>query len=401
MKNLWYYIFFYLAVYLPIIGGSFRKYNVLLYLLLAIIIIFHYKNLSLNLFRQSRPIWMSIIYLIIYVMINVAVNNADPIILHATFSMTIIPFFMLVSLLTLFKAKGRQDFISDFIKVATTASVISIFLYSVPQLGKSVLFLLAGDDTNSIQRFYDEGRGYGIAGSLFYGYSITQAIAAFLCIRTNKLSGYFCALLMLLSIILNARIGLFVFIALLLINYAVLSPIRRTVKAVVSILLIIGVTICTGVYKEFQDNLDWTLESIYLVSDFMFGTNLGSGYGHFEALAGSFLIWPNNLAEWLFGSGVYLFYGVGSYSSDVGFILQLNWGGLLYVLLLLLPVWIVLKGFIKYKRWDFVIIVLTTLIICNWKGDIFTQSNFLFIITALFLLSGHKNENYISNYRGL
>ena len=400
MKSFLYFFYLYLVVYVPVISGSIRKFNILLYLFIALIIIFRHKKISYNIFRECRPIWFSIVYLTFYVVLNVLFNNADSIILTATFSMTIVPFFSVLALSTLFILQKRKDFIKDFIKVATMASVISVILYLIPQLGKSILFLMSGDDADSVQRFYDEGRGFGVAGSLFFGYSIIQAIAAFLCMKyNNKIKGYFYTLLILISIILNARIGLFVFIALLLVNYLALSSIKQTIKMIFAISIVICIVIWTGLYHEFQGSIDWTLEGVYMVSDFLLGTNYTNGYGHFSGLAGSFLIWPNNTMEWIFGRGIYLLQGYKGFSSDVGFILQLNWGGLIYLFFLLLPLLIIVKNSIKTKNWTFIIIVLTVLIICDWKGDLFTQSNFLFIIITLFLLTNRRNEINICNYR--
>lgn len=400
MKDFGYFIYLYLTIYVPVIAGSARRYFILLYLLIAIIIIFKNKNISTKIFNQCKVIGISVIYLVIYVAINVFMFHADSIILTATFSMTIVPFTSAIALSTLFILKKRTDFIKDFIKVAVIASIISIFLYLIPGLGKNILFLMAGDETNSVQRFYDSGRGFGIAGSLFFGYSIIQAIAAFLCIKYyNKIKGYFYTFLILISIILNARIGLFVFITLLLVNYLVLSSIKQTLKMLFTITVVISLVIWTGIYKEFQDSIDWTMEGFYMVSDFLFETNYTSGYGHFSGLAGSFLIWPNNIIEWIFGRGIYLFQGYKGYSSDVGFILHLNWGGLIYLFLLLMPLLILIKKCAQTKNWTIVIITLATLIICDWKGDLFTQSNFLFIIVTLFLLTNRRNEINICNYR--
>ena len=183
MKSFLYFFYLYLVVYVPVISGSIRKFNILLYLFIALIIIFRHKKISYNIFRECKPIWFSIVYLTFYVVLNVLFNNADSIILTATFSMTIVPFFSVLALSTLFILQKRKDFIKDFIKVATMASVISVILYLIPQLGKSILFLMSGDDADSVQRFYDEGRGFGVAGSLFFGFSIIQAIAAFLCMK--------------------------------------------------------------------------------------------------------------------------------------------------------------------------------------------------------------------------
>lgn len=392
MKNFWYFVYLYLTIYVPVIAGSARKICILLYLLAALIIIFRNQKISAKIFNQCKVIAFAIFCLVLYVVTNVFIFHADPMILTATFSMTIVPFASVIALTTLFIAKKRTDFISDFIKVAVIASTISIILYLIPPLGKSILFLLAGDEGDSIRRFYDAGRGYGFAGSLFFGYSIVQAIAAVFAIKRKSKYKYLFVIMMLISIILNARIGLFLFIILLAIHYFTNSSIRQTIKSFIAIIIFVAIIIETGVYKEFQESLDWTLEGFYMVSDFLFNTNYTNGFGHFNGLAGSFLIWPQNIQEWVMGKGIYLLYGDKGYSSDVGLILHLQWGGLIYLFLLLCPLLFLIKKGIQHKSWWYVTIILMTLLLGDWKGDLFTQSNFLFIAIILYLLKIKKYE---------
>ena len=160
----------------------------------------------------------------------------------------------------------------------------------------------------------------------------------------------------------------------------------------IAIIIFVAIIIETGVYKEFQESLDWTLEGFYMVSDFLFNTNYTNGFGHFNGLAGSFLIWPQNIQEWVMGKGIYLLYGDKGYSSDVGLILHLQWGGLIYLFLLLCPLLFLIKKGIQHKSWWYVTIILMTLLLGDWKGDLFTQSNFLFIAIILYLLKIKKYE---------
>lgn len=392
MKNFWYFLYLYLVIYVPVIAGSARKVCILLYLLAALIIIFCYKKISTKIFNQCKTISIAIFCLVLYVVTNVFLFHADPIILTATFSMTIVPFTSVIALSTLFVAKKRTDFIGDFIKVAVIASTISIIMYLIPSLGKNMLFILAGDEKNSFQRFYDAGRGFGFAGSLFFAYSIIQAIAAIFAVKRKSKYKYLFIIMMLVSIILNARIGLFLFVVLLIIHYLTTNSIKQTFKSFFAITILILIIIETGIYKEFQGSISWVLEGFYMVSDFLFNTEYTNGYGHFSGLAGSFLIWPQNIHEWIMGKGVYLLYGYNGYSSDIGLILHLQWGGLIYLFLLLWPVLYLIKKGIQYKSWWYVTIILATLFLGDWKGDLFTQSNFVFIIIMLYLLIIKKNE---------
>lgn len=370
-----------------------------IYFLVALYVLMKHKQDAKGAMCKLKFMTWYIALLFVYVVFNTFINGANSIILTATIGMVILPYISVLSFIALYEYKRRKNIASDVLTVSIVASIISLTLFFIPSLGRFFLFLQAGDELQEIMRFYEAGRGYGIAGSLFFGYSIIQAIVVFISIRYisgNRKYVYMVAIFA--SIILNARIGLFLLAALLIMNYCFFTSSSQIIKSLLGIGLVILFVVESGVYRYFENSIDWMMEGFYITSDFLFNTEFGPSGGHFSGLADSFVIWPRGVQEWLLGSGKYLLYGSSRGSSDIGFILQLNWGGLLYLFLLITPYLYMMKKSFQAKDYIFALMILFSIVIGNWKGDLFMQSNFLFIVTSLFYLIICKNETIVNNH---
>lgn len=399
MKNWGYYLYLYFYLFVPVIGGSYRKICYIIYFLVALCVLMKHRNESKRVIRDLKFITKSVVILFVYVVFNTFINGADSIILTATVGMVIVPYTSVLSFITLYKYKKRNDIASDMFIVSVVASVISLILYLIPSLGQFFLFLQAGDEQRNIMRFYEAGRGYGIAGSLFFGYTIIQAIIILIALRyVSGNTKYVYMVVIFASMILNARIGLFLLAALLVMNYCLFTSISQIVKSLLGVGFVVFLVMKFRLYSYFENNINWMMEGFYMTSDFFLNTNYGPSGGHFSGLAGSFLIWPRNVYEWLMGTGEYLLYGSNRGSSDVGLILQLNWGGLVYLFLLIVPYLYMMKNSFNAKNYIFILIVILSIAVSNWKGDLFMQSNFLFITTCIFYIKIYKNEEVINNH---
>lgn len=402
MKNLGYYIYLYFYLFVPVISGSYRKICYLLYFAIAIFVLLKHKQEAHKVMCYLEYITKSVMVLFAYVTINTFVNGADPIIFTADLSMIIVPYVSVLSFLALYEHKRRHNIASDLLTVSLTASIISLIMYISPSVGHFFRYLQAGDELQSVIRFYEDGRGYGIAGSLFFGYSIVQAIIVFISlIYIEGYKKYASMVIILASMLLNARIGLFLLVALLFVNYLFFTPITQIVKASFGIGIVVLSIIVSGIYKHFQHSIDWLMEGIYMTSDFLFDTEFGPSGGHFSGLADSFLIWPQGYMDWIFGSGEYILYGSSRGGSDIGLILQLNWGGLIFFVLLIVPYLYIIKKSLISKNYIFSLMVMISIAIGNWKGDLFMQSNFIFITICLFYILICKNEIIINNHSRL
>jgi hypothetical protein len=144
-----------------------------------------------------------------------------------------------------------------------------------------------------------------------------------------------------------------------------------------------------GIIEQYASIKNWVLSSFLDTSDLLSdSSNAGGNYG---VLADMFQI-PKNL---VFGSGKYI-YAKGLNSSDIGFILQLNYGGIIYVLLILLfMLKITIRSFLKlgFTHW-FPIVVTLTMFVVNIKGNFFAANpgfNTILLLYFAYLLLDHTD----------
>lgn len=326
----------------------------------------------------------SLYFLLLYVVIQ-TLFGSNIVVLKATLRALIVPLLNVYSLSCLFRRYERKDFIQDFITVSTIAAIVSLLLFFMPSIAERIRDLTgATEQLNNDAR----DRGYGIASSLFSGYPLIQSWGAFLSLMYGKSKNkYIQFFLIFLSITFNARTSLFVLAAMILIHYFIFSSMKQIFTMLICVALGIGIFVFSGLYNQFADIFDFVLEAFLITSDFMLGTSFTNGAGHFSGLADTFLIWPDNLKEWIVGNGSYMLTGSAKGASDIGFIIQLNYGGIIYLLLLAYPVLHIIKELYNKKMWEFFWYLSITIILLDWKGDMFLQTNFVFLILSLYLNS--------------
>ncbi|MDO5665379.1 MAG: hypothetical protein Q4G63_09005, partial [Bacteroidia bacterium] len=143
---------------------------------------------------------------------------------------------------------------------------------------------------------------------------------------------------------------------------------------------------------------DWALDFFRQVSDTFFGTNF-SQYGNtFDTLTGSFVVLPQDTLEWIFGSGKSLFNAFDN-NTDIGYLLQLNYGGLLFLFLIILFILITsvrLIKSLKYSHWFTIFLILSVLIL-NYKGFVFAGTpggRLLFFYYVYFIYNKRNNKTH-------
>ena len=395
--NLFYYIYFYLVLFYPVIE-AYSGLNVLLYMFVSFsIIITHQRK-----YKQDSKILkfanVSLVCLVFYVIIQTFFFDGNIVVLKATFRSLIVPLVNVYALSCLVASCKRENFIFDLITVSTIAAIISLFLYFIPSVAQIIRDISgATEQLNNDTR----NRGYGIASSLFSGYPLIQACCAYICIVLGKHTyKYIQFLLIILSITLNARTSLFVLASMVIVHYLMFSSLKQILTMFVYTTLGIIIFIILGLHESFIDMFDFVLEAYFMILDQFLGTSYTNGAGHFTGLMDTFLIWPDDIKEWIFGNGSYMLTGSKKGSSDVGFIIQLNYGGLIYLLLIAYPILFIIKKMYKLKKWEQFICLVITVFILNWKGDMFLQTNFVFLALSIYLNTNlfvcHEN-NYNNN----
>ena len=274
------------------------------------------------------------------------------------------------------------------------ASLLTLLMFLSPSFD-SFYRSFGIEDIERYDSFEQRYRLFGISENLAFTYAYVLGFFGgyTLLILKKNFTLIIPFFLFTLGVMLNARIG---FLA--IIFYVIyLFFIKRDTKSIVTICLFVSVILLfvnqyfEGVVDLLTFNKNWVMEFFYEISDLLFGTNyLAVGSGTIETLTTSFVIWPDNLFQWILGRGESLFLKQGM-NSDVGFILQLNYGGIIFVLQLM-----VLMTFLFYRLYKnlgiehwFFLFFFFSFFLLNSKGFIFAATpggRLLFLLYVYFIL---------------
>lgn len=222
-------------------------------------------------------------------------------------------------------------------------------------------------------------RAYGISENLTFTYSFVLGIFGgytLLVIRKNILL-VFPMLLFILGVFFNARIG-FIFITLFILIFHVKFKLKQIVKTYFYIIIALFFIVCLVQDQIAQvfENSTWALQFFYEISDSVFGTNyVDSDKNTINTLTQNFIIFPETIIETIFGTGESIYLRKEN-NSDVGYILQLYYGGLILIFLMFSLIYYMswrLKLSVGTRHWYFMIFIIS-IIILNFKGFIFAAT---------------------------
>lgn len=287
------------------------------------------------------------------------------------------------------KFKEKADIV--ILCVTILASIISVGLILRPDINEWVRFYfgLLQDERLSILIIY---RGFGIADDLLFTYPIALSIGGCLCIhyaRKNKI--YYCFLpFILIGIFFNARIGVVpIFLYIVYVSFF-----ERKLGKILQMCLGGIVVYCFFKYSGFLEGqertIDWLIAGSEEVTSLV---NDGETTGNFDALFGYMLVFPKTILGFIFGTGKDIF--LAEQNSDVGYILQLNYGGLIYVLFfvsIVVALFRKLKSRIKTDYQWFSFVLLGTFLICNIKGTFFSTISGIRMLMLLFFIYTMKQQ---------
>jgi hypothetical protein len=257
-------------------------------------------------------------------------------------------------------------------------ALFSVISYAVPSFNNFVsTFLHHAEFDHPIRMYFRGIRGFGFSAGIFYQYSVFIGVITVFCLDNiivgKKYYWLFILPVLLLTIIINARIGL-VPVLLYIFYIAVIRFKFKRFLFLILLTLILYVLIINMASTRVSMMLEWTtslFEEAYLY--FVKGETSDS---YFVRLFETFLVFPDTNFEWIFGKGIHIFVQ-GDQRSDLGYIIQLNYGGLIFLFLVLLffiNVYVKLKKAINkndtLKNYHFFpFIFLGTALISNYKGD--------------------------------
>lgn len=283
--------------------------------------------------------------------------------------------------------------------IAVLGSCISAIAFFVPEFSS---FLRINTMAVDSKMFDVEFRLFGFASGLLYTYPVILGICVGYCLYKSAFIYYLISLLLLFAISINARVGF----APVVIAIFVLLVCFRKYKIIP--LLIAFSCMAFFLYEflsvNYEDTAVWIADFWFQMLNLVGGSNNESST--FDALQ-RMIVLPNYGMEWFFGTGENIF-GVYGKSSDIGYVIQFYFGGILYCLLLYYFVYSIYQKYVNLRVDKFVTTILfLTIIIANYKGNIInTNEVFRFMMFYCFIsvpncLKYNNNEIRDRSYSNL
>ncbi|RHD57777.1 hypothetical protein DW789_03485 [Phocaeicola plebeius] len=291
------------------------------------------------------------------------------------FECLIAPYIILTILHKQFKDKNKVIYF--ILCIPIIASFISCFLIINPETNNFVReSLLVTSNLTEKLTF----RSFGISDSLIFSYAIAQGLGFCICLyysNTKKLLYFFLPFLF-ISIMFNARTGFVPIIIYFLYILFTKKGFKQIAKVTIITTIIFVLAYNNGLLDEYKQTLEWAFDFIIEITSFMTNESLNKT-GNTDILK-TMIVLPENTWDWILGSGKNLF--TAQNNSDIGYIIQLNYGGIYFITLIFcLVISLYLKLYVfQCKRW-FILLFIGTILICNIKGYfILTNPGFRFLM---------------------
>lgn len=377
MRRLIVSFFFIVALYILLLNPAFTFMGGRHMLLLLWPFVFLLRSekirTGINIHKGFIVSWL---YLLIYIVFRTLMGGIPQYLInHILFIFSILLSFIFVRIAFIYKI----DLIKSLLIMACIAGTISCTCLFVPAFN---------DFTKSIQVITNDYliensfRGFGIGEGLTFTYGVVLGSICALGICLIKNYGWFLFFIPIVSgaVLINARSGFIPIIIAFL--FLLISERRVKFYVSVSVLFVLLYFIWIICIERLipSETLEWAK---------LFFEEIGEGSegGTAEALM-SYDVWPDNTFEWIFGKGFSVFEPIRGRRSDVGYSIELCYGGIIYCSLLCLMVWKLIRP--AYKRMPktcfgtFVI----SLLLLNIKGEYISGNMaFTFLILIMFYFS--------------
>lgn len=380
---------FYIYIYNPIfvmVGMGLIK------VLLLLSLIYSFKNrrkVSLYL-NDYKNIIHLIVFAIIYCGLIIFFNSGNANTPYTMFiwllESTFIPIFLINKLFI----KYKLSLLNVLIPISLTAAFISLFLLVNPSLNE---FILGGVIEIPYENNYGTWeRCFGIAEGLTNSYGVIQGIFASICLLKGRTcyKYYFAALIIGISVIINARTGMIpIIITFLYISFVNFKKLQIKYFVILGVFVLLLSSILGKYGEDYIETIKYA--SSFFTSSFDFFIKGETGDDYYSALD-RFIHFPDSVFGVVFGEGVTMF-GDKNTSSDIGYVNQIYTGGIVYLLCLLVLQCTIYKKLLKrYKDRFFIFLLFATALIINFKGITFciSESFTRFVMLFYFILLHNK-----------
>lgn len=402
ISNILMYIFLFLFIYFPPI----LSFNILHILSIFIIVtsVNNYKSL-LNIYIKSKLYIFTIFYCVgitYFIMQSFFIGDMHP---NNIYQLFLLGFEIPICLIYVYQFISKrkisfEKFVKMLIIVSFVQSIFSLLAYLLPSFQTSVLNLLISNGLNTVNQDFIGYRSFGLATNLTSTTPTFQGIMFVCCVYFSlkkNIKYLLFALPIAFSCVINSRTAIVIMAFGLLVLFVYMSigsknKIKNTMKFL--IVFIVGLVAFDNVLMPFMKEYSYsTYMWINNGMDEVLSFINGDSVGYFE-VANSFIIFPKGLAL-LFGSN-------STVISDVGYILNLWSGGIIYCFIIYMPFLINVVKVMLYKtsiQWKVIIFyIFISLCVLEFKGSIVRQNE---VMILFMMIVGWKNLFYEEIFNGL
>ena len=275
------------------------------------------------------------------------------------------------------------------------AASITIYLILFPAVNTYVRDTLLLEQKSNIEHIISF-RSFGIADDLLYTYAIVLGIGACFCLQKAKSNFiyYFFFILFLIGIFFNARIGIvpigIYIIYIVIIERKLLHLLFFSCILVLLFMLLMN----SNLGSEYELTINWVVDGFNEIINLFTGEQ-NDKRGNTDVLA-TMIVFPETISGFIFGTGKDIFHGKNN--SDIGYIIQLYYGGIIYVSFILIIIFSLYIKLLKYNttnKW-FNIVFLGTILLCNIKGYFFFTCSGMRLLMILYFTYILSNKQIIS-----
>ncbi len=328
--------------------------------------------------------------------LNLAIND-----LMGAMSLILIPFFYL--------GYGKKigidsvDDLTKYILIAVTlgvsSTILALLIPSVDDFIRNVFIQYREGELGNELKF----RGFGLGSNMtsFYSFCIGMAVVfSFIYGKREKWFKWI-ILFALIACLVNARTGAIVAIIGIFIYFLFSKNyIGLIVASIVGVILYIYIYDILGFFLG-EESMEWIGVFLDQMEAMVSGDTSEGGLDYFTQ---DMAISPHSIMGWIFGYGISPFGGATIegkyYFSDMGFVIQLFYGGLIFCVLLYSLVLKICFRLWKIKQKSFSVFLLATFLIINFKGRfLFATPGFALALLLFYAVAslGSKQQPYRPN----
>lgn len=379
------YIILYLYIYNPYINilgvASIRLFYPIVFCCLFLM-----KEFS-NIVKKTLKLDVLVLFLILLFVFVRGIFGGELSWLNRVISLFIDGYIISAFIVVLFKKYFKDKNLADILYLnSMIAAIISFVCLLNPNFNDFVRsnFSSINQDFNFLAF-----RGYGLSAGLTFDYGMIQGLALSYCLFQKSKKSLLLIPLFLVSILFNARTG--IVIPALVLFYLLFIRLKIRYWMLAGILYVAFMFIITTDF--FYENLRtfmWLEKGFEEITD-------SSNSATFDTLD-KMVIWPSSIEGWIWGTGEDLFNNRYGRNSDIGYILQLNYGGLLLCFFILSWLLVILFRVKKYANKQYFIVVffvVFAIVLGNYKGDIFSSNILTRVLLLLYVYSVYGSCIYM------